>query len=185
MKPFQCGMALLFSLLVSTQAVAQVTERVILPSKKVITDFSNTTFCIAFLADEKMWANRDIQIAEISDIDDIVFNPAGSSIAIRSGKKEIAIYSFREKNKKMFELKEKRKGLKDRKNLPFTLPGEKGAKMMKAASKGDLIPLSMCYAPDARHFIVSNSLGESSFMTRRNIFHKLISNRKWLQPYWP
>lgn len=159
-NPFLKGMVLSVVLSFCGSAMAQVTERVVIPSKKDITNFSNTTFCIAFLAEEQVWALRDVKIAELSDIDETVFNPTGSSIAIRQGKKEITIYSFRERDKKMFELKEKRKGLKDRENLPFTLTGEKGEKLMKAASKGDIIPLAMCYAPDARHFIVSNSLGE-------------------------
>lgn len=52
-------------------------------------------------------------------------------------KNPISIYSFRDRNKKLFELKEKRKKLK--------------AKPM---------PVSMCYSADARSFIVGNSLGE-------------------------
>lgn len=159
-NPFLKGMVLSVVLSFCGSAMAQVTERVVIPSKKDITNFSNTTFCIAFMAEEQVWALRDIKIAELNDIDETVFNPTGSSLAIRQGKKEITIYSFHERNKKMFELKEKRKGLKDRENLPFTLTGEKGEKLMKAASKGDIISLAMCYAPDARHFIVSNSLGE-------------------------
>lgn len=159
-NPFLKGMVLSVVLSFCGSAMAQVTERVVIPSKKDITNFSNTTFCIAFMAEEQVWALRDVKIAELNDIDETVFNPTGSSLAVRQGKKEITIYSFRERNKKMFELKEKRKGLKDRENLPFTLTGEKGEKLMKAASKGDIISLAMCYAPDARHFIVSNSLGE-------------------------
>lgn len=159
-NPFLKGMVLSVVLSFCGSAMAQVTERVVIPSKKDITNFSNTTFCIAFMAEEQVWALRDIKIAELNDIDETVFNPTGSSLAVRQGKKEITIYSFHERNKKMFELKEKRKGLKDRENLPFTLTDEKGEKLMKAASKGDIISLAMCYAPDARHFIVSNSLGE-------------------------
>lgn len=159
-NPFLKGVVLSVILSFGGSAMAQVTERLVIPSKKDITNFSNTTFCIAFMAEEQVWAFRDVKIAELNDIDETVFNPTGSSIAIRQGKKEITIYSFRERDKKMFELKEKRKGLKDRENLPFILTGEKGEKLMKAASKGDIIPLAMCYAPDARHFIVSNSLGE-------------------------
>lgn len=99
-------------------AIAQVTERVVIPSKKNIVDFDNTTFCVSFLADEQAWALRDVLITDVDGIDKVVFNPTGSSIALLSGKDEITIYSFRERNAKMFELKEKRKGLKDRENLP-------------------------------------------------------------------
>ncbi|MBQ2856261.1 MAG: WD40 repeat domain-containing protein [Bacteroidaceae bacterium] len=142
------------------EVAAQVQERTEVQSKKNITDFDNTTFCISYLADGHFWAIRDIMIAQVSDVDKIAFNPAGSSLAILKGKDDITIYSFRERDKKMFELKDKRKGLKNRENLPFELPGEKGLKLMKAASKGDVINLAMCYAPDARHFVTSNSLGE-------------------------
>lgn len=68
----------------------------------------------------------------------------------------------------MFELKDKRKGLKKRENLPFVLKGEMGEKLMKAASKGDIISLAMCYAPDARHFVASNSLGEIVIYDTKN-----------------
>lgn len=150
----------LLGLVLSVNVTAQVKERVVIPSKKVVEDFDNTTFCAAFLAEGQMWAFRDVVIADVDKIDKLVFNPTGSSIALICGKDDIAIYSFRERNLKMFELKEKRKGLKDRKSLPFVLEGEKGEKLMKAAAKGDVIPLAMCYAPDARHFVASNSLGE-------------------------
>ena len=155
------GFVLLFAVsLISEIAVSQVVESREVPSQKNIESFANTTFCVAFLSDAKMLTFRDISIAEVDDIRNIAFNPTGSSIAIMSGKDDIVVYSFREKNKKMFELKEKRKGLKDRETLPFVLSGELGAKVMKAASKGDVLPVAMCYAPDARHFIASNSLGE-------------------------
>ncbi len=160
MNPFKKGLFLMAVWLFVGNAWGQVQERVAIQTKKNVENFDNTTFCIAFLSDGRMLALRDVEIAHIKDIDKLVFNPTGSSIAIMSGKKEIEIYSFREQDRKMFELKEKRKGLKDRQNLPFVLKGEKGEKLMKAASKGDIIPLAMCYAPDARHFVASNSLGE-------------------------
>lgn len=159
-NPFKKGMVLLFILLFSGSALAQVKERVVISSKKIVEDFDNTTFCVAMLENGQMLAFRDVAIADVDKIDKFVFNPTGSSIAVLCGKDDIAIYSFREQNQKMFELKEKRKGLKDRENLPFVLEGERGEKLMKAASKGEIIPLAMCYAPDARHFVASNSLGE-------------------------
>ena len=54
-------------------------------------------------------------------------------------KKPIRIYSFRIKNKKLFELKEERK-FKGVKEKPM--------------------PVAMCYGADARNFIVSNTFGE-------------------------
>ncbi|MCY6340165.1 WD40 repeat domain-containing protein [Bacteroides fragilis] len=80
---------------------------------------------------------RDIAINDVRKIERIVFNPTGSSIALLRAKNPISIYSFRDRNKKLFELKEKRKKLKDKP-----------------------MPVSMCYSSDARSFIVGNSLGE-------------------------
>lgn len=151
---------LLFGLTLCGNVMAQVKERALIPSIYVVEDFDNTTFCVAFLENGNLRAFRDIVIADVKDIDKLVFNPTGSSMALMSGKKPISIYSFRERNKKMFELKDARKGLKDRANLPFTVSGERGLELMKAAAKGNIVPLAMCYAPDARHFVASNSLGE-------------------------
>ena len=86
---------------------------------------------------DSLYTMRDIAINDVRKIERIVFNPTGSSIALLRAKNPISIYSFRDRNKKLFELKEKRKKLK--------------AKPM---------PVSMCYSADARSFIVGNSLGE-------------------------
>lgn len=106
-------------------------------SQKKINAFDNTTFCTAYLSDGALYTMRDIAINDVRKIERIVFNPTGSSIALLRAKNPISIYSFRDRNKKLFELKEKRKKLK--------------AKPM---------PVSMCYSADARSFIVGNSLGE-------------------------
>ena len=106
-------------------------------SQKPITAFDNTTFCTAYLSDGVMYTMRDIAITELRNIDRIAFNPTGSSLAVLRPKKPIAIFSFRERNKKLFELKDKRKGLKEKPLM-----------------------LAMCYGSDARNFIASNSLGE-------------------------
>lgn len=161
MNLFRKGFLLLFVCsLLSGKMFAQVVERLEVATKKNVTGFENTTFRVAFLADGKMWAFRDISIAEVDDIRNVAFNPTGSSIALMSGKKDVVIYSFDKQNTKLFELKEKRKNLKNRETLPFILSGEQGEKVMKAAAKGDVVPIAMCYAPDARHFVASNSLGE-------------------------
>lgn len=152
--------ALLVGALFCGQAMAQVEVKRSFPSDKRITAFDNTTFCTAFLSDGSLLTLRDIPIVDLRDIDQIVFNPTGSSLALRRGKKDIAIYSFRDRNRKMFELKDKRKDLKKRQNLEFVLPGEAGAELMKDAAKGNVVSISMCYGADARNFIVSNSLGE-------------------------
>lgn len=156
------GVALcLMASLACGNVMAQVKEkRTFVSEKKSINSFANTTFCTAFLADGELLTLRDIAVVDLKDVDQIVFNPTGSSLALLRGKKDVAIYSFRERNKKMFELEDKRKDLKKRQNLPFVLPGKAGAELMKNASKGDVVTIAMCYAPDARNFITANSLGE-------------------------
>ena len=119
------------------QTMAQVVEKRGFDSQKKINAFDNTTFCTAYLSDGALYTMRDIAINDVRKIERIVFNPTGSSIALLRAKNPISIYSFRDMNKKLFELKEKRKKLK--------------AKPM---------PVSMCYSADARSFIVGNSLGE-------------------------
>ena len=119
------------------QTMAQVVEKRGFDSQKRINAFDNTTFCTAYLSDGALYTMRDIAINDVRKIERIVFNPTGSSIALLRAKNPISIYSFRDRNKKLFELKEKRKKLK--------------AKPM---------PVSMCYSADARSFIVGNSLGE-------------------------
>ena len=148
--------------LMCSHAVAQVEVKRNFPSDFRITAFDNTTFCTAFLSDGALLAIRDIPIVDLRDVDKIAFNPTGSSLALMRGKKAVSIYSFRDRNKKLFELKEQRKSkeLKSRKNLEFHIAGKYGAELMKSASKGDIVPVAMCYGADARNFIVSNSLGE-------------------------
>ena len=119
------------------QTMAQVVEKRGFDSQKKINAFDNTTFCTAYLSDGALYTMHDIAINDVRKIERIVFNPTGSSIALLRAKNPISIYSFRDRNKKLFELKEKRKKLK--------------AKPM---------PVSMCYSADARSFIVGNSLGE-------------------------
>ena len=119
------------------QTMAQVVEKRGFDSQKKSNAFDNTTFCTAYLSDGALYTMRDIAINDVRKIERIVFNPTGSSIALLRAKNPISIYSFRDRNKKLFELKEKRKKLK--------------AKPM---------PVSMCYSADARSFIVGNSLGE-------------------------
>ena len=145
-----------------SQAMAQVQVKRSFPSAKRISAFDNTTFCTAFLSDGSLLTIRDIPIVDLRDVDKIAFNPTGSSLALMRGKKPVSIYSFRDRNKKLFELKEQRKSkeLKGRKNLNFFVPGPVGAELMKDASKGDIVPVAMCYGADARNFLVSNSLGE-------------------------
>ena len=122
------GMVFLFFLLlgIGNNVNAQVKEKLEIPSLKEISDFENTTFCVSMLCEEQMYAFRNVKIAEVSKIRNMAFNPTGSSIAIMSDRSDIAIYSFREQNKLMFKLKDGRKDLKTRQNLPFALEGDQG-----------------------------------------------------------
>ena len=109
--------------LMGGQAWAQVKEKRNFASDKDIASFENTTFCTAFLDEHgSLYTLRDIAIVDISDIDKIAFNPTGSSLALIRGDKNITIYSFRQRNQRLFELKDKRKGLKDREVLALDVP---------------------------------------------------------------
>ena len=141
--------------------MAQVKVKRDFASDKDITAFANTTFCTAFLTEDGgLYTLRDIAIVDIADIDKIAFNPTGSSLALIRDDKNITIYSFRDRNRKMFELKDKRKGLKDRTVLPLTSSANLTEDQVKDLQKGKIMPVAMCYAPDARRFVASNSLGE-------------------------
>lgn len=154
-----------------SQAMAQVQVKRSFPSAKRISAFDNTTFCTAFLSDGSLLTIRDIPIVDLRDVDKIAFNPTGSSLALMRGKKPVSIYSFRDRNKKLFELKEQRKSkeLKSRKNLNFFVPGPVGAELMKDASKGDIVPVAMCYGADARNFF-----GFQFFRRNHSLRHKSI-----------
>ena len=103
------GSVVLFfaSALFCGQVTGQVVEKRTFMSQKPITAFDNTTFCTAYLSDGVMYTMRDIAITELRNIDRIAFNPTGSSLAVLRPKKPIAIFSFRERNKKLFELKDR------------------------------------------------------------------------------
>ncbi len=146
--------------LFSIQLMAQVEVKREFLSKKQIAAFDNTTFCMAFLSDGSLFTLRDITVVDLPGIDKIVFNPTGGSLALIRGKKPISIYSFRERNRRMFELKDNRKGLKKREVLALPEGIGMDEKTAQMIAKGKIVPVSMCYAPDARHFIASNSLGE-------------------------
>ena len=143
------------------ETVAQVKEIRNFASNEQIAAFENTTFCTAFLSEEGgLYTFRDISIVDVRNIDQIAFNPTGNSLAVMRADKNISIYSFRERNRKMFELKDKREGLKERPVLPLDASCNLTENQMKALQKGKYMPLAMCYAPDARHFVASYSLGE-------------------------
>ena len=138
-NPAKSMLVLFAGLFFCGQLNAQVELRREFPSKQVIDDFDNTTFCTAFLSDGGLYTLRDIPIVNIKKIKKIVFNPTGSSLAVLREEKPIRIYSFRIRDRKMFELKEERK-FKGVKEKPM--------------------PVAMCYASDARTFVMSNTFGE-------------------------
>lgn len=136
-RPFR-GLALsAVGLLMLGTASAQITERKSIDVEQRVDAFDNTTFCTAYLSDGRVFALRDIPVAEISNIRQLAFNPTGSSMALLREKKNIRIYSNQTYNRRLFELKEKRKGLAEK---PY--------------------PVAMCYSPDARTFVVANTAGE-------------------------
>ena len=150
----------LLAMLACGDLAAQVEVKRSFASAEKISAIENTTFCTAYLSKGALLTLRDIPVIDAADIQQIAFNPTGSSLAVMRGKKDITIWSYRVRNKRLFELEDKRKDLKTRQNLPFTLKGKEGEELMKAASKGKIVSLAMCYAADARHFVASNSLGE-------------------------
>lgn len=155
------AMTLLATTLVCSQATAQVEYSREFNSEFFIKAFDNTTFCTAFLSKGGVpYAMRDIQLTVIHDFDDIVFNPTGSAIALMLGSDDVSIYSFQKANKRIAKLKEERKEVKKRPNLPFEMSGELGQRLMKLASKKNHVTLAMAYSADARNFITSNSMGE-------------------------
>ena len=165
MKPVQTSakglLLLVATLLASLQMAAQVEHSRSFKSEFYIKAFDNTTFSTAFLSKGGTpYALRDIQLTVIDDFDDIVFNPTASSVALLKGKDEVSIYSFTKANKRIAKLEDDRKEVKKRANLPFRMPGERGAALMKYAQKKDHVTLAVCYSADARSVITSNSMGE-------------------------
>ncbi len=134
------GTGLLACMLTATLGInvanAQIDYRKEFPSKYEIKTFDNTTYCIAYLSNGELLALRDKPIITYNKINNIVFNPTGSSIAVSREGKEIRIFSFYKKDKKLFTLKEKRKEYKDAETT------------------------SMCYSDNARHFIAGTSANE-------------------------
>lgn len=115
---------------------AQINYKKDFPSQNKIEMFDNTTYCIAYLSGGQVYALRDNPITTYSKINNIVFNPTGSSLALSRPGKDIRIYSFLTKDRRLFTLKEKRKEYKDAETT------------------------SMCFSDNARYFIQGTSLNE-------------------------
>lgn len=131
-----------------SQAMAQVQVKRSFPSAKRISHLTIQRFvqlsCRMVLC---FTISAISHIVDLRDVDKVALTLRDSSLALMRGKKPVSIYSFRDRNKKLFELKEQRKSkeLKGRKNLNFFVPGPVGAELMKDASKGDIVPVAMCY----------------------------------------
>lgn len=130
---FACFMTTIISCNIAS---AQIDFKKEFKSPNVITEFDNTTFCIAYLSEGSLFTIKNYPITTYNKINDIVFNPTGSSIAVSKPGKDIRIYSFYDEDKKLFTLKEKRKEFKD---AEIT---------------------SMCYSDNARHFVSATSANE-------------------------
>ena len=129
--------ACLITAFLSTNAVtAQIDFKKEFPSQHAITMFDNTTYCIGYLSNGNLLTLRDNAITTYNKLNNIAFNPTGSSIAVSRPGKDIRIYSFHKKDRMLFTLKEKRKEYKDAETT------------------------SMCYSDNARHFIEGTSANE-------------------------
>lgn len=120
----------------SASSYAQITMKRAFDTEPVHT-FSNASFCILYTSDGEILNLRNFSAApSLSNVTKIVMNPAKSSYAALKHEKYIAIYSYIEEDQELFNLKDKRKI----KPKPY--------------------PVSMCYSPDSRTFLASNSMGE-------------------------
>lgn len=115
---------------------AQVVLKKEFPTKEPIGLMDNSTFRVAYTSSLGLCTLRDYVVVNNQKISVFAFNPAGSSLAVVSPKKNIRIYSFNEANDRLFTLKEKRKEYK-------------GANV-----------LSMCYSDNARYFIAATDKNE-------------------------
>ena len=97
---------------------------------------TNALYCVLYNHDGTVLNIRNKETApSLTGVTGLLMNPASGSYAVMT-KKNVSIYSYLERDLRLFHLKETRK-LKEKPN-----------------------PISMCFSPDSRNFLVSNSLGE-------------------------
>ncbi len=162
-----CTMLLLFMGVLQVKAQADsannskeiVKKLTVVNSKYDVERFYNTTFRLVYPTDAGIMTFRDLWVAK-DVVYEMAFNPTGSSFAVNNGSRRVYVYSFEKVNEVLNVIEFKNDDLDIRKNLPFILNGKVGQKLMKQASKGKLVPIAMCYSSDAKHFLLSNSLGE-------------------------
>ena len=97
---------------------------------------TNALYCVLYTSEGEVLNIRSYKTApSMTGVRDVLMNPASGSYAIMT-RKNIAIYSYTELDERLFAIKETRK-LKEKP-----------------------IPVAMCYSPDSKTFLVSNTLGE-------------------------
>lgn len=105
-------------------ASAQVKRAKDFPAQNTISTFDNTTFCVAYLSGGNLLTLRDRPVTIYNKLSQLAFNPTGSSIAVARPGKEIRIYSFLRKDKRLFSLKEKKKRIQGCRNHQYVLLGK-------------------------------------------------------------
>lgn len=136
--------AAIMCLFFSTQAVAQIKHSANFKTEEV-KSVTNAIYCVLYSnEDGKVMNIRNTETApSLSGVSSVLMNPASGSYAVMT-KKNVAIYSYLERDLRLFSLKETRK-LKEKP-----------------------LPVSMCFSPDSRTFLVSNSLGEIAVYETRD-----------------
>ena len=89
----------------SVTSEAQITLRKAFDTKPVYA-FANASFCIIYTSDGEVLNLRNFPAApSMSGATNVLMNPAKSSYAVMKDRKYIAIYSYLEENKELFNLK--------------------------------------------------------------------------------
>ena len=121
--------------LICTDSTAQIKHSASFNTNEV-QSATNALFCVLYSNDGKVLNIRNTDAApSLSGVLALVMNPASGSYAVMT-KKNVSIYSYVERDVRLYFLKETRK-LKEKP-----------------------LPVSICYSPDSRNFLVANSLGE-------------------------
>ena len=121
--------------LFSIQTNAQITQKTTFNTNPVDV-VASAQSCVLYSSAGTPYTVRNFPAAQsLSGVTKMVMNPARSSYAAMT-KKNVVIYSYINEDERLFNLKETRK------------------------IKEKPTPVSMCYSPDARTFLVANSLNE-------------------------
>lgn len=133
-KALVVSMIVLYSL-VSTIASGQITQKKVFSTNQVDM-IASASSCVLYGSEGIVFTVRNYPAApSLNGVRMMVMNPARSSYAAMT-KKNVAIYSYLIEDERLFTVKEIRK-MKDKPT-----------------------PVCICYSPDARTFLVSNTAGE-------------------------